>query len=85
MTNREKIIHYYTDDQDVLFADGLDDAIIGFDDNNHRVVYSKQKCVEVLVSEGEIEEDAISYLEYNTFYAYVGEKTPIFIDDLSYD
>lgn len=85
MTNKEKIIHYYTDDEDALFADGLDDAIIGFDDDNHRVVYSKQKCVEVLVSEGETEEDAISYLEYNTFYAYVGEKTPIFIDDLSYD
>jgi hypothetical protein len=27
------------------------------------------------------DEDAIEYLEYNTFSAYVGEQTPIYIED----
>ena len=31
------------------------------------------------------EEDAIEHAEYNTFNAYVGEYTPIWIDDFDYD
>ena len=30
------------------------------------------------------EEDAIEYAEYNTFNAYVGEKTPLWVDDMEY-
>ena len=30
------------------------------------------------------EEDAMEYAEYNTFNAYVGEKTPLWVDDLKY-
>ena len=29
-------------------------------------------------------DDAIEYLEYNTFSAYVGEYTPIFIEDFNW-
>lgn len=31
------------------------------------------------------EDEAIDYAEYNTFNAYVGEQTPIWVDDLIYD
>jgi hypothetical protein len=35
----------------------------------------------ILMTDEEMEEiDAIEYLEYNTWNAYVGEKTPIFIE-----
>lgn len=77
---KEAIIEYYADTDDVLFADGFDSAIIGFDPNLWRVVYSRQKCIEVLVQDGITEEEAIDYLEYNTFNAYVGEKTPVWVE-----
>jgi hypothetical protein len=38
-----------------------------------------------MVSEGMTLEDAIDYLEYNTFNAYVGEYTPIWIEDFKWD
>ena len=77
---KEAIIELYSFTEDVLFADGFDEAIIGFEPNLWKVVYSRSKCIEVM-SKDMSEEDAIEYLEYNTFNAYVGEKTPIWVDD----
>lgn len=77
---KDLIIENYADTDDVLFADGFDDCIIGFDPVNWKVVYSRSKCINKLVEEGETEEDAIDYLEYNTFNTYLGEKTPAFIE-----
>jgi hypothetical protein len=39
--------------------------------------------IEILIIDGMSYEDAIEYLEYNTWNAYVGLHTPIYID--SYD
>lgn len=68
---------------DLMIADGFDDAIIGIEDTGAepRVCYSKQKCIQILIEEGMDELDAIEHLEYNTFNAYVGDKTPLWIDD----
>jgi hypothetical protein len=74
------IIERYSDTEDVLFADELDEAIIGFEPNLWKVVYSRDKCVDILSKHMSVEE-AIDYLEYNTFNAYVGEKTPLWVDD----
>lgn len=84
---RDKIIELYGNhtDEGLLFADGLDDAIIGICPNSLRVVYSRTKVIEVFIKDDLMtEEDAIEYAEYNTFDAYVGEYTPIWIDDLNY-
>jgi len=69
--------------EDLLFADGYDDAIIGvtvgFD--NSRVVYDIQKMIEICMDDGNISYDeAEEWLEYNTFGAYVGTDTPIYMD-----
>jgi hypothetical protein len=92
MTKREIITEFYAPTDDVLFADGFDDAIIGFNEDDWVVVYSRQKCVDILASEfseevgvSNPEEVAREYLEYNTFSAYVGERTPLFIDDLNWE
>lgn len=77
---RNHIIDLYADTDDILFADGLDEAIIGFEPNMWRVVYSRNKCIEIL-SRDMSEEDAMEYLEYNTFNTYVGDKTPVWVDD----
>ncbi len=84
---RDKIIELYGDhtDKGLLFADGLDDAIIGICPDTLRVVYSRTKVIEIFIKDDLMtEEDAIEHAEYNTFNAYVGEYTPIWIDDLNY-
>jgi hypothetical protein len=43
-------------------------------------VYSRNECIKIMVKEGVDEEEAIEYLEFNTFSAYVGEKTPIWVE-----
>ncbi len=68
--------------EDVLLADNLDGAFIGLTPDGI-AVYGRQRCVECMMEEGMSEDDAIEYLEYNTYSAYVGEKTPLFIDVLT--
>lgn len=66
-----------------LSADGFDDAIVGLDTSDvpHRIVYCKKKMQEVLVREGDMTlDDAIEYLEYNVYYAWLGEGTPVYIE-----
>lgn len=83
---RDKIIEAYGESADdgILFADGLDDAIIGICPESLRVVYSRTAVIDVLMDHMGVEE-AIEYAEYNTFNAYVGEQTPIWVDDGIYD
>lgn len=82
---KDIIIELYGDhDEDgLLFADGLDDAIIGICPTSFRVVYSRSKVIEILCNDMS-EEEAVDYAEYNTFNAYVGDKTPIWVEDFKW-
>ena len=80
ISKREQLLKFVPDDT-LLFADGFDDAIMGLDTNSLRVVYSKQKMIECLLKDMELD-DAIEYLEFNTWGAYVGEQTPIYVDEI---
>jgi hypothetical protein len=87
MTKRELIIEFYSghDDEGILFADGLDEAIIGFEPNDFRVVYSRSKIIDILAKDMDGDVDLASeYAEYNTFAAYVGQRTPIWVDDFNW-
>ena len=76
-----KILEWFPEDE-ILKADGFDDAIIGIDGSSMRIIYSISKCIQIL-SKDMSEEDAIEYFEYNVSGSYVGEKTPIWcIDNL---
>jgi hypothetical protein len=75
----DKILEWFPEDE-ILKADGFDDAIIGIDDSSMRLIYSVSKCIEIL-SQDMDEEDAIEYFEFNVAGAYVGEKTPIWCRD----
>ena len=72
------IENYY--DEELLIADGFNEAVIGIDPNSLRIIYSMKKCIEILMRSMS-EEEAIEYFNFNVLGAYVGEKTPIFCDD----
>lgn len=79
MLNR--IVEIYPD-EDILKADGFDDAIIGVDyqHTEPRLIYSVTKCLEILEKDMDSEE-AMEYFDYNVRGAYVGEQTPIWCWD----
>lgn len=76
----DKILEWFPEEE-ILKADGFDDAIIGIEDFSMRLIYSVEKCIDILVEEGMDEMDAIEHFEYNVKGGYVGEKTPIWCTD----
>ena len=68
----------------VLFADGFDDAIMGYDEQQHRVIYSQQRMILTLLNDGMELEDAIEYLGFNVWCAYIGEHQPIYMIEFEY-
>lgn len=80
---KDKVLELLGDDSHALFADGFDDAIIGVELDSDRIIYDKDKMVDILVEEGMDPEDAMDHLAYNVWGAYVGVHTPIYIDTLS--
>jgi hypothetical protein len=86
---KKKVQHYTCTDiisdinSDAVFADGFDEAIIGYDAVGFRVVYDYDKCSEILMKrDGGTIHDAHEYMEFNVVSAYVGDFTPIFIHRL---
>lgn len=68
-----------------LFVDGFNEAVVGTTDDG-RVVYSKVLMIEELVVDGEMTtEDAMIHCEYNIWNTYVGDYTPVFINDFDSD
>lgn len=76
----DKILEWFPEEE-ILKADGFDDAIIGIEDDSMRLIYSVSKCIEILVAQGMSEEDAVEYFHFNTKGAWVGDKTPIWCTD----
>ncbi len=68
-------------DDDALFADGFDAAIIGsIGIIPLRVVYDAERCIELLIENLSCDfDDAREYFEFNCEGAYIGERTPIFV------
>ena len=81
----EDMLYNVNEESQALFADGFDDAIVGVHLDWERVIYDKAKMIEILVNEGMTDLDAIEYLEFNVWDAYVGTHTPIYIDAVSYE
>lgn len=81
---RNLLIEIYGDstDEGLLFADGLDEALIGICPFSYRLVYSRSKVINLLMR-NMCELDAIDYAEFNIFNSLVGDLTPIYIDDFT--
>lgn len=67
-------------DQEFVVLDGLDNAVIGVDQNAEKLVYSINAIVDCFVEEGMEPDEAIEYYEYNTARAvpYI-ENAPILV------
>ncbi len=69
--------------EEALFADGLDDALVGV---CHRfgqpalAAYDRDKVIQIFIGQGMTEEEAEEFFEYNTVGSWVGENTPVYLD-----
>ena len=76
----DEILENYPDEQ-FLKADGFDEAVIGLDPVSMKLIYSREMMIDLLVvNDNMTEEEAIEYLEYNTWNTYFGDQTPIYIE-----
>lgn len=68
------------EENEPLKADGFDNAIIGVDYKQGKLVYSVELILEQLMEDSDMTlEEAIEYFDFNIGNAYVGEMTPLFI------
>ena len=73
------------DKDKALCPDGLEAAVVGVTELwnvGYVFVLSIQKCIEVLIKKGMTEEDAWDHFLYNVKGSYVGEKTPLFMEEM---
>jgi len=65
-----------------LYDDGFDNAVIGIDTLEMRLIYSVTKCLDILITSGMTSDEALEFFEFNVSSAYMGEKTPIWCYDI---
>ena len=80
---KELIIEMLSEnEEESLFADGFDEAILGLDSLSLRVIYSVSMCYSILQQrDGMSYEDAVEFFSFNVLGSYMGDKTPIWCFD----
>jgi hypothetical protein len=78
---------YLNDDETVHLPDGMDDAFVGIarQFNIPFAVYSRTKCIEILLEEMDSLEEAEDYFNFNVSSSYLGGGTPAFIETVEED
>lgn len=79
MNKREEIESQFEDSDEIIFANGFDDAIIGVLYNTNVVVYSYSKAIDILCKDM-TEDEAVDFLHFNTL-GIGGEGMPIWVMD----
>ena len=70
----DKILEWFPEEE-ILKADGFDDAIIGIDDTSMRLIYSVNKCIEILVSEEDLNEFTLKFIgKLNKLHLEISEE-----------
>lgn len=73
-----KVLEYFSDETTFVVADGFDEAIIGLEQQQMKLVYSVPKCIEILCRDMS-EDDAIDYFEFNVRGSLTFDS-PLFVD-----
>jgi len=83
--DKQELIDVLTEEE-ALVCDDLEDALIGMTRNPATgdiiAVYDRNKCIEARMKEGMTYEEACEFHSFNTEGAYVGPKTPLFIETI---
>jgi hypothetical protein len=85
MTKLEMVLEQYPDEE-LLSADGFENAVMGVyyerENGVYKLVYSRARCIQILMQrDGMTYEEAEEFFDFNVEGAYMGEKTPIYVDD----
>ena len=87
-TGHELIDHYIKkvmgEDEKILLADGLESAFMGIGRQFHYpiAIYSYRKAIKILMRDHKMDrEDAEEYFQFNIAGAFVGDQTPVFLQD----
>jgi len=72
-----------TNEIEVLFVDGFDEAIVGLikSYDEYKVLYDTDKVLSIL-SKDMSEDEAVEYFEFNIIGAYMGKNTPAFTENV---
>ena len=77
------------EDERLMKADGLEDAIIGVGSRINMpdvLIYSYNKCIKIFMErDGMTHEEAVEWMDYNVTGAWLGETTPIFVHEIPSD
>jgi hypothetical protein len=88
LKKRQQIADNYVGGDELLFMEQeyFDEAIIGVASNSvgmMAVAYSEPKVIDLLIKHDRMTPDeAMEYYQFNILGAYLGENTPVFIDDV---
>jgi hypothetical protein len=89
MTPSEIKEHIAELNPDALFADGFDEALIGYVERcgtEAIAVYDEHVCVSILMQRDGMEcTEAQEFFDFNVKGSYVGENTPFFFTRLNVD
>ena len=69
--------------EEILTADGFDEAIVGLARRPNLIAaaYDVNKILQIMVDGGMAPDEAREYFEFNVVDAWVGENTPVDIED----
>jgi hypothetical protein len=71
-------------DETILLADGLESAFmaIGRQFTHPVAIYSYRKTIKILMRDHQMDkEEAIEYFDFNIAGAFIGDQTPVFLQD----
>jgi hypothetical protein len=80
MSNLQQWLEENFEGEELLTADGFDEAFMGVITIANRPIalYDREKCIDLLMHQGMDSDEAAEYYEFNIACAYVGENTPAF-------
>ena len=81
---RNRIHDYYKEkieemNPDAMLADGLDDALAGYDSRGRAVYHIEEILGILIVRDGMTEEEAQEFFDFNIDGAHMGQFTPIYM------
>ena len=81
MSEKERIQNW--SEEEILTADGFDEAIVGLArrPNLTAAAYDVNKMLQIMVDGGMTPDEAREYFEFNVVDAWMGDNTPVYIED----